>query len=104
MEIEVSPEELAEIRRNQREIERRFKDLEGLERTLKALKLRFLLEQRARLEKRLNEMRRNYRELLEFEEKAKRDKEFLMAFRKELSEENKSLRKELEEKRDENNR
>ncbi|NJE41996.1 hypothetical protein [Thermococcus sp. GR6] len=104
MEIEVSPEELAGIRKNQREIERRFRDLEGLERTLKALKLRFLLEQRARLEKRLSEMKQNYRELLEFEDKAKRDKEFLMAFRKELNDENKSLRKELEEERDENNR
>ncbi|ACJ16281.1 hypothetical protein TON_0793 [Thermococcus onnurineus NA1] len=99
MEIEVSPEELAEIRKNQREIERRFRDLEGLERTLKALKLRFLLEQRARLEKRLSEMRQNYREMLEFEDKAKRDKEFLMAFRKELSDENKNLRKELGEER-----
>ncbi|KUH34689.1 hypothetical protein APY94_00445 [Thermococcus celericrescens] len=104
MEIEVTNDELVRIRKNKREIEERFRDLKGLERTLRVLKLRFLVEQREKVEKRLNEMRQNYRELLEFEEKAKRDKEFLMAFGKELSEENKRLRKELEEKNNENNR
>nr|WP_206204272.1 hypothetical protein [Thermococcus sp. 18S1] len=84
------------IRKNKREIEARFRNLEGLERTLRVLKLRLLTEQRERVEKRLIEMRANYIELTEFEEIAKRDKEFLMAFRKELSEENKRLRAELE--------
>ncbi len=96
MEIEVTNEELTKIRKNKREIEARFRDLEGLERTLRILKLRFLIEQREKLEKRLVEMRTSYIELSEFEKKAKRDKEFFMAFRKELSEENKRLRAELE--------
>ncbi|AJC70969.1 MAG: hypothetical protein J7K48_04145 [Thermococcus sp.] len=96
MEIEVTSEELTKIRKDKREIEARFRDLEGLERTLRILKLRFLIEQREKLEKRLVEMRTSYIELSEFEETAKRDKEFFMAFRKELSEENKRLRSELE--------
>nr|WP_206204504.1 hypothetical protein [Thermococcus sp. 21S7] len=90
---------MARIRRNKREIEERFRDLEGLERTLRVLKLRFLIEQRERIETRLVEMRTNYIELTEFEETAKHDKEFLMAFRKKLSEENKRLRAELEARR-----
>jgi len=70
--------------------------LEGLERTLRVLKLRFLIEQMERVKKRLVEMRTSYIELSEFEETAKRDRDFLVAFRKELSEENKRLRAELE--------
>ncbi|NJE76105.1 hypothetical protein [Thermococcus sp. ES12] len=96
MEIEVTDDELKEIRKNRREIEARFRDLEGLERTLRVLKLRFLIEQRERVKKRLIEMKANYEELIEFEEMGKLDKRFLMAFRKELSEENKRLRAELE--------
>ncbi|ASJ13942.1 hypothetical protein [Thermococcus radiotolerans] len=99
MEIEVTNDELARIRKNKREITERFRDLEGLERTLRVLKLRFLIEQRERVEKRFIEMKASYIELTEFEETAKRDKEFLMAFRKELSEENKKLRAELEARR-----
>ena len=99
MEIEVTNDELARIRKNKREIAERFRDLEGLERTLRVLKLRFLIEQRERVKKRLVEMKASYIELTEFEETAKRDKEFLMAFRKELSEENKKLRTELEARR-----
>jgi len=99
VEIEVTNDELARIRKNKREIAERFRDLEGLERTLRVLKLRFLIEQRERVKKRLVEMKASYIELTEFEETAKRDKEFLMAFRKELSEENKKLRTELEARR-----
>ena len=99
MEIEVTDDELKEIRKNRRKIEARFRDLEGLERTLRVLKLRFLIEQRERVKKRLIEMKANYEELIEFEEMAKLDKRFLMAFRKELSEENKRLRAELEGRR-----
>ncbi|MCD6372577.1 MAG: hypothetical protein J7L37_03395 [Thermococcus sp.] len=96
MEIEATNEELARIRKNKRKIEARFQDLEGLERTLRVLKLRFLIEQMERVKKRLVEMRTSYIELSEFEETAKRDRDFLVAFRKELSEENKRLRAELE--------
>ncbi|NJE02899.1 hypothetical protein [Thermococcus sp. MV11] len=96
MEIEVTDDELKEIRKNRREIEARFRDLEGLERTLRVLKLRFLIEQRERIKRRLIEMKANYEELIEFEEMAKLDKRFLMAFRKELSEENRQLRAGLE--------
>jgi hypothetical protein len=99
VEIEVTDDELKEIRKNRREIEARFRDLEGLERTLRVLKLRFLIEQRERVKKRLIEMKANYEELIEFEEMAELDKRFLMAFRKELSEENKRLRAELEGRR-----
>ncbi|WP_258084282.1 hypothetical protein [Thermococcus thermotolerans] len=95
MEIEVTNDELKIIRKNKREIEKRFRDLEGLERTLRVLKLRLLLEGKDRLEKKLAEIRASYTELVEFEETAKRDKEFLMVFRKELSEENKRLRAKL---------
>lgn len=95
MEIEVTDEELKTIRENRREIEGRFQDLEGLERTLRVLKLRLLREEKERLERKLEEMEYGYKELLEFEEMAKRDKEFLMEFRKELSEENRKLRERL---------
>ncbi|ASJ03092.1 hypothetical protein A3L09_07410 [Thermococcus profundus] len=99
MEVVLSPEELEAVRRNKREIEKRFNDLEGLERTLRTLRLEYLREHRDRLREKLEEMRSLYKELVEFEGKAKRDKELLMAFRMELSEENKRLRKELEERR-----
>ncbi|NJF24835.1 hypothetical protein [Thermococcus sp. Bubb.Bath] len=95
MEITLSPEDLEAVKRNKREIERRFNDLKGLERTLKELKLEYLREHRDRLKKKLEEMRKLYEEMTEFERKARRDKELLMVFRKELSEENRKLRKEL---------
>nr|WP_206205799.1 hypothetical protein [Thermococcus sp. Bubb.Bath] len=91
----MSPEDLEAVKRNKREIERRFNDLKGLERTLKELKLEYLREHRDRLKKKLEEMRKLYEEMTEFERKARRDKELLMVFRKELSEENRKLRKEL---------
>ncbi|WP_297507435.1 hypothetical protein [Thermococcus sp.] len=93
--IEVSPEELDEIRRRKKEIEARFRDIEGLERTLKALRLRLLRERKGRLEKKLNEMENHYRELVEFEEKAKMDREFMLNLRRELSLENRELRERL---------
>ena len=95
MEIRLKSEEFKEVKRHRKEIEARFKDLEGLERTLKELRLEFLLEQRVRLEKRLEELKKEYRELVEFERKALADKEFLMEFRKRLSEENRELMKRL---------
>ncbi len=91
----MSPEELDEIRRRKKEIEARFRDIEGLERTLKALRLRLLRERKGRLEKKLNEMENHYRELVEFEEKAKMDREFMLNLRRELSLENRELRERL---------
>ncbi len=99
MEVRVSGEEFAAIKKNRKEIEKRLHDLEGLERTLKALRLQFLMEQRERLEKRLAEVGEGYLELSEFERKATRDKEFLVEFRKRLSEENRELRQRLEGKK-----
>jgi prefoldin subunit 5 len=99
LEIILSPEELEAVRKNKREIEKRFNDLKGLEGTLEELKLEYLREHRDRLRKKLDEMRKLYEEMTEFERKARRDKELLMAFRKELSEENRKLRNELEGKR-----
>lgn len=96
MEIVLSQEEIEAVRKNKREIEKRFSDLEGLERTLRYLKLRYLQDQRDRLRAKLEEMRKLYEEMIEFEEKAKRDKELMMTFRKGLSEENSKLRSELE--------
>jgi len=95
VEIEVSCEELDAIRRNKREIEARLRDVEGLERTLKALKLRILLERREKLRRKLEEMERHYEELIEFEKKAKADREFMMKLREELGKENARLRKML---------
>ncbi len=99
MEITLSKEELEVVRRNKREIEKRFNDLEGLERTLKYLKLKYLRDHRDRLRAKLGEMRKLYKETIEFEEKARKDKELMMAFRRELSEENRKLRSELEDRR-----
>lgn len=96
MEILLSPEELERVRKNRREIEKRFQDLEGLEKTLKTLRFEYLVEHRNNLRAKLEEMKKLYLELVEFEEKARKDKEFLMKVRKELSRENKNLRKELE--------
>ncbi len=95
MEIRLRNEEFRKVKRHRKEIEARFRDLEGLERTLKELRLRILLEQKEKLEKRLEELEREYRELLEFERKALADKEFLMEFRKKLGEENRELTKRL---------
>jgi len=96
IEIEVSGEELDRIRKNRRKIEERLKDVKGLERTLRILKYRFLLEQREKLLRKLEEMRVHYEELVEFEEKAKQDREYLMKVRQRLSLENERLRKRLE--------
>ncbi|MDI3474560.1 MAG: hypothetical protein PWQ79_424 [Thermococcaceae archaeon] len=96
MEILLSPEELERVRKNRIEIEKRFQDLEGLEKTLKTLRFGYLFEHRNNLRVRLEEMKKLYMELVEFEGKARKDKEFLMKVRKELSRENKNLRKELE--------
>lgn len=99
MEIEVSGEELDEIRRNKILIEDRLRDVEGLERTLRALKLKLLIERRERLLKRLEEMEASYTELLEFEGKAKADRERMIELRRALSRENAELRKKLGEAR-----
>ncbi|WP_457742461.1 hypothetical protein [Thermococcus sp.] len=95
VEIEVTPGELARIREHKREIEKRFRDIEGLERTLRILKYRILKEREERLKKKLEEMKAHYEELLEFEVKAKEDREFFMHLRKELSDENRRLRERL---------
>jgi len=92
----VSQEELEKIKKEKREIEKRFKDLKGLERTLVYIKYSILLEHRNRLRAKLKELTEKHRELSEFEVKARRDKEFLMRVRLELSEENARLRRMLE--------
>ncbi|WP_297468564.1 hypothetical protein [Thermococcus sp.] len=95
IEIEVSGEELERIRKNRKEIEKRLRDVEGLERTLKALKYEILLEQKEKLSNKLKEMEVHYRELLEFEERAKRDREYMIRLRSELSRENETLRERI---------
>jgi vacuolar-type H+-ATPase subunit I/STV1 len=72
-----------------------LRDIEGLERTLKALKLRLLRERKEKLERKLAEIEVHYRELLEFEGRAKEDRVFMLSLRRELSEENRSLRERL---------
>ena len=96
VEIEVSGEELDAIRMKRRGIEARFKNVEGLERTLKALKLRILLERRERLRGKLEEMEKHYNELVEFEKRARAERELMIRLRRELSRENAKLRKSLE--------
>ncbi len=99
MEIRLKDEEFREVKRHRKEIEERFGDLKGLERTLKELRIRTLLGQKKKLENRLAELEREYRELVEFEKKALSDKEFLMEFRKKLGEENRQLIKRIGERR-----
>ena len=88
VEIEVSGEELDAIRMKRREIEARFKNVEGLERTLKALKLRILLERRERLRGKLKEMEKHYNELVEFEKRARVDRELMIGLREQKAKEN----------------
>jgi len=99
VEIRVTREELRVIKDKKREIEKRFRDIGGLKRTLAYLKYSLLLEHRNRLKTRLEELEKKHLELVEFEEKARRDKEILMKIRRELSEENAKLRKMLEAKK-----
>lgn len=96
VELRVSREEFQRIRQERRELEGRFYELEKLESTLRALKLRHLIEHRERLRIKLEEMRHHYEELVEFEKKAQRDKELLFEIRRELSLENSEFRRELE--------
>lgn|GEM_PF-7045640 len=68
-----------------------LKDIPALERTLLLLRYRYLSEKVADLEKRLGEMKEHWNSLLEFERMAREDKEFMMEFRRALSEENHRL-------------
>ncbi len=96
IELRVSKEEFKRIKQSKEEIKRRFYRLDELENTLKALRFRYLIEHRERLKKKLDEMKRNYEELLEFEKKAMDDKEFLLRIRHQLSKENCEFRQQLE--------
>jgi len=72
-----------------------LKDIPALERTLLMLRYRYLSEKVADLEKRLSEMREHWNSLLEFDRMAREDKEFMMEFRRTLSDENHRLEKKV---------
>ncbi|AHF79941.1 hypothetical protein [Thermococcus paralvinellae] len=97
IEIRVSCEEFHKIRKEKREIQKRFNSLEELERTLELLEIKYLAEKRERLEKKLKEVEAHYKMLLEFNKKAKRDKEKMKKLRLQLSLENRKLREEMKE-------
>ncbi|NJE08708.1 hypothetical protein E3E31_09275 [Thermococcus sp. M39] len=97
IEIRVSCEEFHKIRKEKREIQKKFTSLEELERTLKLLEIKYLIEKRERLKKRLRDVESHYKMLLEFSEKAKRDKEKMKKLRLQLSLENRKLREEMKE-------
>ncbi len=101
VELRVSRDEFQRIRQDRKAIEKRFYELEKLEKTLRALKLRYLLEHRDRLKKKLEEMKHHYEELVEFENKAKKDKMLLFEIRRELSYENAEFRQQLKVRMDE---
>ena len=91
IEILVSDEEFQELKRHRREFKDNLQNLEGLERTLRVLQYRYLKERVVELEKKLEEMKEHYTSLVEFERTAKKDKEYLMKARADLSRENREL-------------
>ncbi|WP_324735706.1 hypothetical protein VFC49_00440 [Thermococcus sp. SY098] len=97
IEIRVTNDEFQKIRKEKKEIERRFYELGKLEKTLQILEINYLLEKRRRLEEKLKEMEEHYQMLLKFSEKAKKDKEKMKEFRLKLSIENRELRREMKE-------
>lgn len=105
MEIElwVENEEFRKIRERKREVQKNFERIEELEETLEVLQMKMLLEKKRRLEKKIEEIKRYYEGLIEFSERAKRDRELLKQMRKAISEENRKFRKELQARRNEDN-
>lgn len=101
IEIRIENEEFQEIRKRKREIQKNFEKVNALEETVRALQIEMLLEKKRRLERKLEEIRSYYEELLEFSGRAKRDKELLMRIRREISEENRKFREELQAMRNE---
>nr|WP_232462889.1 hypothetical protein [Thermococcus sp. P6] len=92
IEIRVENGEFHKIRKRKREIQKNFEKLNALEETLRVLQIEMLLEKKRRLERKLEEVRSHYEELLEFSERAKRDRELLIRVRRDISEENRKLR------------
>jgi len=99
MEIKVSENEFKRIKKQKKEVQAMFCQLDRFEGTLKALQLRFLMEKKRQLEEKFREIEEHYKQLLDFIARAESDKKLMMEFRKKLSEENRVLRKELRDKR-----
>lgn len=93
-ELTVSLEEFKRIKRRAKDLGKN-PELEMLEETLMALRYMYLKERTTELKKKLEEMQEHYRSLLEFKERAERDKEYLMGVRLELSRENRELEEEV---------
>jgi len=96
-EILIDEGELKKLRKRRKELENNFKRLDELEKTLRLLRYRYLLERRDELQKKLDEMKAHYKSLVEFQERAHDDKEFLFELRRELSRENRELEKKVSE-------
>ena len=90
IELHVDAEEFERIKRRVKS-GAYLDDLPALEDTLLILRYRYLSEKLVEVEKRLEEMKEHWKSLVEFQEKAQRDKEFMMEFRRMLSDENHAL-------------
>jgi len=100
-ELRVSNEEFQKVKARKKEIEKLLNDTAAIENALRLIRLNYLLERRDKLRAKLREMEEHYRSLVEFQERALKDKELFKKLRVELSSENAKLRKMLEEKNDE---
>ncbi|NPA47720.1 MAG: hypothetical protein GXO14_03615 [Thermococci archaeon] len=97
-EIKVSKEEFQRVKARKKEIERLLNDTAIIENALRLIRLNYLLERRDKLRMKLQEVEEHYRSLVEFQERALKDKELFKELRVELSSENAKLRKMLEER------
>lgn len=98
VEVSVKPDELVLLKGRKEKVEVILRDPETLERIIRYLLYRDLLSKREALSKRLAELESSYRELTEFERKAKEDRKTFMKLRDELRRENDRLRGMLRER------
>ncbi len=95
VEVSVRPDELELLKERKREVEAILRDDEALERIIRYLLYKELLSKREALAKRLAELESSYRELTEFDVKAREDRKTFMELREELRKENNRLREML---------
>ena len=92
VEVSVRPDELELLKERRREVEAILRDDGALERIIRYLLYKELLSKREALTKRLAELESSYRELTEFDVKAREDRKAFMKLREELRKENNRLR------------
>ncbi len=96
-EIRVPREEFQRVKSKKEELEEVLNNPDVVEEVLRLIRLDYLRERREKLRMKLREMERHYRSLVEFQERALRDKETLKEFRLKISSENARLREMLKE-------